>query len=191
MKKLALLLVSAGFALAAQAGMIYKPGFVITSKGDTVRGEVKINEKKEFDLFRKVSVKLSETESKTFKPDKVKEYSVDGQRFITKKIDDEYVFVKVVAMGELNLYMHQFEFYHGEEVRHDSEYYIEKGNLNQPDSQPSKIKGSGKFKKMVAELMGDHTELVKKIQTSDNKYEGEAMVEVVVEYNDWVKQNKG
>ncbi|TND08671.1 MAG: hypothetical protein FD123_1887 [Bacteroidetes bacterium] len=191
MKKLALLIASIGVTFIAQAGMIWKPGFVVTVKGDTVRGDVKINDKKEFDLFRKVSMKLSETENKTFKPEKLKEYTVDGQRFITKKIDDEFVFVKVVAHGQVNLYLHQFEVYHGEEVRHDSEYYIEKSSTASADSQPAKIKGSGKFKKLVAELMNDHEELVKKVQSSDSKYEGEAIVEVITEYNDWAKQNKG
>lgn len=186
MKKFVLLFVSVCCAVVmSQAAMIWKPGYVVTNAGDTVKGEVKVNDKKEFDLFRKVTLKLSETEKKMYNPTKIKEYTVDGQRFIAKSIDGENVFVKVVAQGAVTLYQHQFEYYHGEEVRYDTEYYIEKNN------DLSKIKGN-KFKKIVAEIMADNAELVKKVQESDGKYEGDAIVEVVNEYNTWFKeQNKG
>lgn len=184
MKKFALLFVSVCCAVVmAQAEMIWKPGYVVTNAGDTVKGDVRINDKKEFDLFRKVTLKLSETEKKMYNPAKIKEYTVDGQRFIVKKIDDENVFVKVVSEGAVTLYQHQFEYYHGEEVRYDTEYYVEKsGQLN-------KIKGN-KFKKLVAEIMADNAELVKKVQESESKYEGEAIVEVINEYNTWFREQK-
>lgn len=184
MKKIALIFVSVCCAVVmAKAEMLWKPGYVVTNAGDTLKGEVKVNDKKEFDLFRKVTLKLSETEKKMYNPNKIKEYTVDGQRFIVKSIDGENVFVKVVAQGAVTLYQHQFEYYHGEEVRYDTEFYIEKNN------DLSKIKGN-KFKKLVAEIMADNAELVKKVQESDGKYEGDAIVEVVNEYNTWFKEQK-
>jgi len=180
MKKFSLLCTLALLAgTMARAEMIWKPGFVITNNGDTIRGDVKVNDKKEYDLFRKVTLKLSETEKKMFNPSKIKSYVVDGQQFVVRKIDDEMVFVKVLSQGGVNLYQHQFEYYHGEEVRHDSEYYLEKSG-----TELTKVKGN-KFKKIVAEVMADHTELVQKVQQSEGKYEGDAIVEVVEEYNAW------
>ena len=165
--------------------MLWKTGYVITNAGDTVKGTVRVNDKKEFELYRKVTLKLSETEKKMYNPAKIKEYVVDGQRFVVRKIDEENVFVKVISEGAVNLYQHQFEYYHGEEVRYDTEFYVEK------DKKSSKIKGN-KFKKLVAEIMADNAELVKKVQESESKYEGDAIVEVVNEYNTWYReQNKG
>lgn len=186
MKKISLIALSVLFtATMAQAAMLWKPGFVVTNTGDTIRGDVRINDKKEFDLFRKVTVKLSESQTKMFNPNKVKEYTVDGKHFVARMVDDEMVFVKVVSEGGVTLYQHQFEVYHGDEIRYDSEYYVAKAGAD----ELTKVKES-KFKKLVAELMSDNEDLVKKVQENDAKYEGDAIVEIFNEYNAWYREQK-
>ena len=75
-------------------------GYIITLKGDTVRGEIKYNPKKELELYTKITFKVSETEKKAYGPDKIKEYNLDGQTFIPREIDGELKFIKRIKQLE-------------------------------------------------------------------------------------------
>ncbi len=164
---------------------MWKPGYVILNSGDTVKGEVKYNTKKELQLFSKVTLKQSET-MKNYKPDQIKEYGYEDVKFLTRTMDKELVFLKLVSAGKINLFEWQFEVYHGDEIQVEKDYYIEKtaGSAKEPE----KLKGN-KFKKTVAEMMADHTELVSRVEADNKKYEITEMQSVIEEYNEWAVQN--
>ena len=82
----------------------YYKGYVVLLNGDTLNGEIKKNSKKEFDNFSKASFKNDAGEIKTYHPDKVKEYVVDGSTFISRNIDGDQIFVKRLSKGVVNLY---------------------------------------------------------------------------------------
>jgi len=164
----------------------FMKGYVINLKGDTLKGELKNNPKKEIDMYSKVYLKISETDKKYYKPDKIKEYSVNGKTYVSRMHDGEAVFMKRISNGVVNLYEYQVIWLNklNEEVI-ESEYYVEKKG----DAAPVKIK-SGKFKKQICEIMSDNADLIKDIQ--DKKYEYENIVDVFEQYNTWAKeQNKG
>jgi hypothetical protein len=46
-----------------------------------------------------------------------------------------------------------------------------------------------KFKKIVGDLMADHSDLVARVQEDDKKYEVTDMQKVIDEYNEWYEQN--
>lgn len=188
MKKLFCLLVlfAAGTLTNLHAEMVWKSGYVILTSGDTVKGEIKVNTKKELPLFQKVYLKHGET-SKTYKPEQVKEYTYENERFISRKVDGEMQFLKVLSYGRIILYEWQFELQRGAEVIVEKEYYME---TNDGAGKIEKTK-PGKFKKMAAELMADHTELVARIQAEDKKYEIGDMQNIVAEYNTWYEQESG
>jgi hypothetical protein len=170
--------------LPAQNQQPFSPGYVIDLKGDTIKGEIKIPRSgKEYELFGKVSIKISAYEQKNFKAAKVKEYNLDGYSYIPKKVDSEMVFMKRVSTGALNLYEYKFlDFLMGkEEVK--TEYYIEKNG----EDDLVRLK-SGKFKKQVSEIISDNEELVKEIEEN---YEYNNIADLVNEYNSWAKQQKG
>lgn len=187
MKKqvLFLLLFVFGAFSAVKAEYVWKPGYVILNSGDTVKGEVKYNTKKELQLFSKVTLKQGET-MKNYKPDQIKEYGYEDVKFLTRTMDKELVFLKLVSAGKINLFEWQFEVYHGDEIQVEKDYYIEKtaGSAKEPE----KLKGN-KFKKTVAEMMADHTELVSRVEADNKKYEIAEMQSVIEEYNEWAVQN--
>jgi hypothetical protein len=189
MKKLLslLLLFSAGTFTSLHAELVYKPGYVVLTTGDSVKGDIRINTKKELPNFQKVAVKIGET-TKTYKPEQVKEYAFETTKFVARKVDGEMQFLKVISSGRINLYELQFEVQRGNDLVIDSEYYIEKNDGSNAELQKAK---SGKFKKMVAELMSDNTELVSRVQSDDKKYEIADMQSVVDEYNTWYQQQNG
>lgn len=82
-------------------------------------------------------------------------------------MDKELVFLKLVSAGAINLFEWQFEMMHGEKTIVDMDYYIEK--VGSSEKEPQKLKGN-KFKKTVAELMNDNTELVARVEADNKKY---------------------
>jgi len=181
MKKLFCFIVAMGIfsvSLFSQAPGVTVKGYVITLKDDTLRGDIKLNPKKELEVFEKVIINLSATEKKTFKPDKIKGYRTDSATFVSKKLDDGMSFFKVLCTGKLNLYEYM---YYWEKPNKDvvvkSEYYMEK----QGEDKTTKIKQGGKYKKQLAEAMADNAELVKSFD--EKEFDAEDMIEIFKQYN--------
>ena len=180
-----LLVLSLGLGIQqGKAQLLWKKGYVLLNTGDTVKGEIKVNPKKEFDFYSKVMVKRSEDEKKTFNPAKAKEFSFEDTRFVSRQVEGENSFVKCLSMGAVNLFEHQYEWQSGNEIVYRSEYFIEK-----PNSKEMVRVKSGHFKKIVEEFMGDNAELLKDVK--DKKYDFEQLSEVVQTYNAWAKTQKG
>ncbi|HEY0029496.1 MAG TPA: hypothetical protein VGC65_01965 [Bacteroidia bacterium] len=160
----------------ASAQAKYFPGYVIMLNGDTLKGEVKKNPKREFDNFAKAAYRKKDgSEIKTFNPTKIKEYSVDGVIFVSRNVDGEQVFVKRLSKGNVNLYESQIEVMQMNDIKVKSDYYMEKAA-----GEFVKIK-SGKFKKQLGEAMADNEEIIKALE--DKKYEYENIVELFDAYN--------
>jgi hypothetical protein len=186
MKKLfsLLLIFAAGTISSVHAETVYKSGYVVLNSGDSVKGDIRINTKKELPLFQKVALKQGET-TKTYKPEQVKVYGFESTQFVARKIDGEMQFVKVISSGQVNLYEWQYEIQRGADIIIESEYFVEK---NGAELQKAK---SAKFKKTVAELMADNSELVARVQGDDKKYEIAEMKQVCDEYNTWFEKQNG
>lgn len=160
--------------LAAQA--TFYPGYIILLTGDTLKGEIKMNPKKDLDLYSRVTFKKGNEAPKVYKANKIKEYKVDDLVFVSRNIDGEQVFIKRISSGAVTLYESKFEVMQMNEIKQKVDYYMEKGG----ETGPVKIK-SGKFKKQVADAMADNEEIVKALE--ENKYEYDNIVEVFDEYN--------
>jgi hypothetical protein len=154
----------------------YFPGYVVMLNGDTLKGEVKKNPKREFDSFTKAAYRKKEGgEIKTFNPTKIKEYCVEGVIFVSRNVDGEQVFVKRLSKGSVNLYESQIEVLQMNDIKVKSDYYMEKKS-----GEFMKIK-SGKFQKQVVEAMSDNEEIVKALE--EKKYEYGNIVELFNAYN--------
>lgn len=184
MKKLITLsfLLISGLFMNARAEYIWKMGYVVLNTGDTVKGEVRFNTKKEIDLFNKVQLKVSETEKKSYNPEKLKAYGYEDVKFVTRKVGGELAFMKVLTAGRITIYEFQYELQRGNDIIVEKEYFIE--NSAKAGEEPQKLK-MAKFKKIAVELMADHTELVERIQAEDKKYELTDCQALVEEYNEW------
>lgn len=158
----------------------YYTGYVILLNGDTLKGEIKKNPKREYDNFVKAQYRKKENvDMKTYNATKIKEYCVDGVSYVSRNVDGEQVFVKRLSKGNVNLYESQTEVLQMNEIRVKSDYYMEKTN-----GEFVKIK-SGKFKKQITDAMADNEEIVKAVE--EKKYEYENIVELFEAYNKDVK----
>lgn len=173
---------TAMFSFPAIAQSVFIPGYVITSKGDTIKGEIRHNPKKEHDLFSKVTVKIAENQNKTLKADKVKMFSFGSNTFISTMVDGEPVFLRILSKGAITLYEWQYEWVNSKnETEYKTEYYMQK----QGEAEPTRIR-AGRFRKQVAEMISDNEALVKELE--EKKYEYENLAEVIESYNKWAKQ---
>ena len=179
-----ILLFTAGMVMSLHAELVWKTGYIILNSGDSIKGEIRVNTKKDLPLFQKVALKQGES-SKTYKPEQVKEYGFDNNRFLSRKVDGEQQFLKVISYGRIILFELQFEMQRGDEMIVDKDYYMEK---NDGSGSVEKVK---KFKKVVAELMSDNSDLVQRVQNDDKKYEVADMQQIVEEYNTWYEQQNG
>lgn len=179
-----ILLFTAGMVMSLHAELVWKTGYIILNSGDSIKGDIRVNTKKDLPLFQKVALKQGES-SKTYKPEQVKEYGFENNRFLSRKVDGEQQFLKVISYGRIILFELQFEMQRGDEMIVDKDYYMEK---NDGSGSVEKVK---KFKKVVAELMSDNSDLVQRVQNEDKKYEVADMQQVVEEYNTWYEQQNG
>ncbi|HEU4716538.1 MAG TPA: hypothetical protein VFU15_01840 [Bacteroidia bacterium] len=181
---LLLLFLAGSFGFSLHAELVWKPGYVILASGDSVKGDVHVNTKKELNMFSRISFRQGEAQ-KTYKPEQVKEYGYDDVKFLARDVDGEKSFLKVLSYGRIILFEYQYEVQRGNDLVVDSDYYMEKNDGS--NSGLTKVK-MGKFKKLAAEMMSDNTDLVQRVQNDDKKYEITDVQKVIDEYNSWYEQ---
>jgi len=156
-------------------------GYMINMSGDTLKGEIKTNPKKEFDSYNKVFFKDASGVQKNYKPDKVKGYGFDNNHFIASKYEGEPMFYKVLSKGPIMLFEMMYEMQQMNDIIYKTEYYVAKKD----DSEYSKLKES-KYKKQLGELMKDNPDILATAD-DDKKFEIEKVVELVNQYNTWAQ----
>ena len=76
---LLVLLFFVGYVVFSQE--TFSPGYIITLNGDTVKGQIK-NPKKELQLFWKINFQVSEYNKKSYTPEKLIEYNINGVSYV-------------------------------------------------------------------------------------------------------------
>jgi hypothetical protein len=167
--------------LEAQGNFV--KAYMINAKGDTVRGEIKINPKKEFDHYFKITFKDNSGAQKNYKPAKIKGYGFDNKNFISWGEDEEAMFYERLTEGAIILYKSCFESVHmNQEMREPAYYLYKEGSKKLTDVKEDK------FKKQIQEWMNGATEFAGEY-TEEKKFNVESAIAVINKYNDWKKSN--
>lgn len=174
------LIICAGYS---RAQVSFVKGYLVNDKGDTLRGEVKINPKKEFENHNKIFFKDNSGTQKNYKPNKVKAYGYENNHYVSITQSDESKFFKRLTNGALVLYKVAYEVINMNEVAYDYEYYISK----EGDDKLSEVKTT-KFKKQLQELMSGSSGFVNDFK-DEKKFNEAAAIEVITKYNAWKKTN--
>lgn len=169
--------------LPAHSQIAFVKGYLINDKGDTLKGEVKVNPKKEYDNHNKVFFKDASGVQKNYKPAKVKGYGYDNNHYVSITQDDEPLFYLRLAAGNISLYKASFETVNMNEVSHDFEYYL----MREGDKKLTPVK-EGKFKKQIQEWMSGAAGFASEYP-DDKKFNVQAAIDVINKYNEWKKTN--
>jgi len=180
MKKCLLALFICFVALLAPAQSTTVKGYIITGKGDTLRGDAKINPKKELDNYDKVIFKDANSPQKLYRPIKIKGYGFNDEHFISMDSqDDEKKFYKVLVRGEINFYKLGYEAMKMNEIVFEVEYYIAHG-----ESTDLTLIKESKFKKQLSEWMKDNTTFID-AYPEEKKFDYEKALAAIKNYNSW------
>jgi hypothetical protein len=157
--------------------------YMINAKGDTLKGEVKINPKKEFDHYFKITFRDAAGAQKNYKPAKIKGYGFDNKNFISWGEDEEAMFYERLTDGAIILYKSCFLSVHmNQEIREAAYYLYKEGDKKLTDVREDK------FKKQIQDWMGSATEFAGEY-TEEKKFNVESAIAVINKYNDWKKSN--
>jgi len=154
-------------------------GYILAEKGDTIKGEVRLNAKKEGDNYYKVFFKDNNGMQKNYKPEKTKGYGFENKHFVSMESDGEVKYFEVVVKGSLSLYKIMQEVMKMNELFFEAEYYLTTGGENKPIA----VKES-KFKKQITELMKDNAELAASY-SEEKKFDLEKATDLIKSYNAW------
>jgi hypothetical protein len=160
--------------------MTFEKGYVVNDKGDTIKGEIKYNPKKEQDCYSKVVIKDGSGALKNYKPNKARAYGFNDQRYVAMDFEGEPKFLRVLAEGEINLYKMMFEEISMNQPVVGGEYFI---SQRADDKKKIPVK-EGKFKKQMTELMKDNTQFISNYEDEKTFNEANA-TEVIKKYNAW------
>ncbi len=167
-----------------QAQITFVKGYLITEKGDTLKGEVKMNPKKEYENYNKVFFKDNSGIQKNYKPNKkIKGYGFDNNHFVTITLDEETKFYKRLTTGDITFYKISFEAINMNEVTYDFDYFL----FREGDKKLTNAK-QNKFKKQLQEWMTGSAGFANDFK--DEKIFNEAgAIEAINKYNEWKKAN--
>lgn len=160
------------------------PGYVVTNKGDTLKGEILERDKKTGLRFEgdKIKLIISPTEKKTYAPGKIKMYFNGTDIFESVEFkSEEFTFMLVVSKGELTLYQLDLERAKKGEIEvYETQYYVKK--TLEKGSTAIRIKENN-FKKDVGALVKDNEDMLDEINNKDLVFED--LEKVIKDYNAW------
>jgi len=179
MKKTLTFLSTLFFFVFTNAQITYVKGYVLPLKGDTIRGEIKMNAKKPTEVFEKVGFKDANGVQKNYKPEKLRAYGIENDHYISLTDGGEPAFFKILAKGHINLYMMMYEAMEMNEILMMPEYY-----LSLPDNKRLVAVKKNKFKKQMADWMKDNTEFIDAFE-EEKIFDIEKATAVITAYNTW------
>lgn len=138
---------------------VFEDAYVVTLKGDTLKGQIKIPVLKKIELYQKISFKDKTNKVKPFTPDRIKGYGYNNYFYMTAFHNNKSCFFKVLSTGEISLFVTKFEVFDegvAQEV-HEYCYMLEKG-----DGQFKIIEAKG-LKKQLKDIFKSNKDLVQKI----------------------------
>lgn len=180
--RLAVLMLLFSFGAIAQKNapkIVFLKGYMVNEKGDTLKGEVKFNPKKEQDCYNKVFFKDATGVQKNYKPKKIKAYGFEDQHFVAMEFENELKYYRVLTSGDIYFYKIMYEMISMNQPVIGSVYYISHKN----DKNLKEVK-EGKFKKQMADWMKDNPEFLNNYD-EDKEFNAESAAEVIKQYNGW------
>ena len=191
MKKiLSMMLVAAGLTVAAQPKKAPKmapmltPGYYVSSKGDTVRGEIQTNPDDETDMYHKFNFKpLKGGKIMPVDSKKAKAYGYDDHNFVVITYEGEEMFVERLAKGRINFFEYRFNGKIDGNPAIESSYFVQDTRAEGEDAGLKDLKKiSNRFyKKDLQPYMKDQ----KMIWSDLDKYnfDRQAVVKAINEFN--------
>ena len=171
------------FAATAQGNIFdnfqYEPGYLVTNKGDTLRGLIKYT--RQYELSLRVQFREEKSrDAETYRPFSIRSFWVKNETYESKiydyapeRADGFAVFMRRMNTGYCKVY----EYWNSDKERGFTQTFIEKPNKSMEEVQ------FFEFKRQMQHYFNDFPQLVAKIKR--NVFQKKDLLKIVAEYNEW------
>lgn len=97
------------FSQAKKTPDVFENAYIVTLKGDTVKGQIKIPKAKKMELFHKISFKDQANKIRLYTPDKINGYGHDNYYYFSAFHNNKSCYFKVLNKGKTSLFQTGFE----------------------------------------------------------------------------------
>ena len=97
------------FSQAKKTSDVFEDAYVVTLKGDTIKGQIKLPKTKKTELYQKISFKDKTNKIRLYTPDKINGYGHNNYYFISAFHDNKSCYFKVLSKGKASLFQTMFE----------------------------------------------------------------------------------
>ena len=97
------------FSQAKKTPDVFENAYVISLKGDTIFGSIKMPKSKKVELFQKIVFKDKANKIRPYTPDKIKGYGYNNYYYISAFHNNKSCFFKVLSTGKASLFQTVFE----------------------------------------------------------------------------------
>ncbi len=147
------------FSQAKKIPDVFENAYVITLKGDTVKGQIKIPKTKKMELFQKISFKDPANKVRLYTPDKINGYGHNNYYYISAFHNNKSCYFKVLSKGKTSLFQTGFEIIE-EGIPND---IVEFCAMEENSDGQFKVLTANSIKKQLKDLFKSNKPLVQKI----------------------------
>lgn len=162
MKKILILLfilsVTSLFSQTKKAADVFDPAYIVTLKGDTLKGFIKIPKAHKAELYQKISFKDDKNKIRLYTPDKISGYGLGNYYYISAFHNNKTCYFKVLSKGKATLLQINFEVNDEGVINEVQDFCL----LTEGKEADMKILDEKGIKKQLKEAFKDNKELVKK-----------------------------
>lgn len=160
---------------------VFENGNVITLKGDTIFGAIKLP-KNNLEIYQKVSIKdLKTNKIKPFMPEKIKGFTLGDYFYQSAYHNNKPCFFKVLSSGNATLYQIEYELNEDGQKHVVSDFCVSKQTKKGEDFILLEEKG---LKKQLKDIFRSNRNLADKISdTKEVLYNAETLEPLFKEYN--------
>ena len=168
------------FSQAKKTLDVFENAYIVTLKGDTVKGQIKIPKTKKMELFQKISFKDQANKIRLYTPDKINGYGHNNYYYISAFHNNKSCYFKVLSKGKTSLFQTGFEMVDEGVVSEILEFCAMEENS---DGQFKVIDAKG-IKKQLKDLFKSNKALAQKIsEQKDIPFNAETLEAYFKEFN--------
>lgn len=97
------------FAQAKKNPDVFEPGYVVTLKGDTLKGTIKMPKISATEIYQKIIFRDSKNKQRMYLPGKINGFGLGGYYYINGYHNNKPSFLKVLSAGKFNLLQMLYE----------------------------------------------------------------------------------
>lgn len=138
---------------------VFEDAYVITLKGDTIKGQIKMPKAKKVELFQKISFKDKTNKVRLYTPDRINGYGHNNYYFISAYHNNKSCYFKVLSKGKVSLFQTTFEIIEEGIANEVEEFCV----MEEKSDGEFKVIDEKGVKKQLKEIFKSNKPLVQKI----------------------------